>query len=969
MRRQRGLHAVATLALATTLLVTSTQTGLGVDPTPTPTPPPTPGQPIGPRGLTPLSPTQGFPIVLPHDGTVLLQVLSSSTAATAAEVGLHLPTRMVLIPNAIASIGQVATVGTFSTNTQLTFYFLLNQIGQEYLSTSDHAKIVVDGPDAWNIGWEDSNDFDYNDVVVRVCFQTPGVVGCPRFPGATFGNGGYGHGPPTTAFRKDPVNTATGNYTSSALDFRLPGRGLAISFTRTYNSLSADVGTLGIGWTYSYAAHLILNGDGSATFVAEDGMQLRFGSDGSGGFLRPPGTYDRLTAAPPGFELLRHDQVTYAFDASGTLTSLTDRNGNEVSLGYTAGRLSSITDSVGRVVSLGYDAQNRLETVSFPPARSVTYGYDPAGRLASVIDARGGTTTYAYDAADRLESITDQSQHRVVLNTYGTDGRVIEQVDARGFHTTFAWDPATEKSTMSDARQGEWVDDYAGGVLVSRTDPLGNVTKYGFTADLFGSFYVDARGYKVETVPDDAGNVLIRTYYHPLFATESATYNSMNNMLTSTDRRGKTTTFTYDAAGNLKTTTGPAPTSPLTTYNYDPTGTGLLFSVIDPRGKTTTYGYDADANRNRITSSLGNTTSMTYDPAGRLETVVEPRGNASGANPADYTTTFTYDPADNPRTTTTPLGHVTTIDYDPAGNRSALTDANTHGTAFEYDEGNHLTAVVDADGKRTEYAYDAVGNLTSRTDANDHVTIYEYDLAKRMTSQTQPLSRVWTYSYDANGNRTKIVDPIASATPTSTDYQVAYTYDEWNRLTRATFFGNGQADYTFDENSNRKTLTDAAGVSTYTYDELNRLKTYRRGTRGLDYLFDAGGNITRRTYTDGTVVDLTYDDDGRLATMSTAGLTTTYGYDPSANLLTTTLPAANGYVETRTYDRSGRLTEVKNQKGANVLSRSTYILDPVGNRMSNLNRTGSDGGSISWRMESWQNTNPPARSSGDIHPS
>ena len=36
-----------------------------------------------------------------------------------------------------------------------------------------------------------------------------------------------------------------------------------------------------------------------------------------------------------------------------------------------------------------------------------------------------------------------------------------------------------------------------------------------------------------------------------------------------------------------------------------------------------------------------------------------------------------------------------------------------------------------------------------------------------------------------------------------------------------------------------------------------------------------------------------------------------------------------------------------------------------------LNRTGSDGGSISWRMESWQNTtqSEPSRSSGGIHPS
>lgn len=45
----------------------------------------------------------------------------------------------------------------------------------------------------------------------------------------------------------------------------------------------------------------------------------------------------------------------------------------------------------------------------------------------------------------------------------------------------------------------------------------------------------------------------------------------------------------------------------------------------------------------------------------------------------------------------------------------------------------------------------------------------------------------------------------------------------------------------------------------------------------------------------------------------------------------TTLPASNGYQETRTYDNSGRLSELLNTKGASTLSRSTLTLDKVGN--------------------------------------
>jgi NTE family protein len=58
---------------------------------------------------------------------------------------------------------------------------------------------------------------------------------------------------------------------------------------------------------------------------------------------------------------------------------------------------------------------------------------------------------------------------------------------------------------------------------------------------------------------------------------------------------------------------------------------------------------------------------------------------------------------------------------------------------------------------------------------------------------------------------------------------------------------------------------------------------------------------------------------------------TTYAYDPASDLTQTTLPAGNGYLETRSYDAAGRLTEVKNAKGASVLSDYVSTLDPVGN--------------------------------------
>ena len=885
-----------------------------------------------PGGHGPQSLLAGAPIVLPHDGTVVVQITRTLTAGSTNDLSLAQPTSQFLSGDISHNTVNV-TVGTYTAGTNLVFSLHSSFTGQDYLSTGDHARVSQDGSERWAVDWEDWVDFDFKDATMAVCYQTA-VAGCPLAASQTFGLGG-GNGAYPQATQAEPVNTASGNYTSQATDASLPGRGLGFAFKRTYNSLNTEVGVLGIGWVHSYSARIIANPDGSATFVQEDGSRSTYATDGGGGYVRPPGSYGTLTpVSGGGFDLTKKNQVRLRFDSGGKLTSQTDRNNNVVLLGYTGSQLSTITDTVGRVITLGYDPQGRLTSLAFPPGRSVIYQYDGSGRLWKVTDPENGVTTFTYDTQNRLATITDANNHQVVANTYGPDGRVSEQVDARGFHTTYSWDPVTQVSTMTDARTGQWIDRYNSGVLVSQSDPLGNTVQYGFDGTLALAAVTDANNHTVRTSADTFGNVTLKIFPSPSNYQESWTFNSRNDPLTHVDRRGKTTTYTYDAAGNLKTVTGSAPVSPVTTYNYDPAGTGLLFSVVDPRSKTTTFAYDPQANLNRVTTPLGNVTTWTFDAAGRTQTMVDPRGNVVGGNPSQYTTTYVFDGLDRLRSTTTPLGHVFAIGYDPVGNRISVTDANNHATAFGYDNANHLTLVTDAATKQTAYTYDQVGNLSTRTDANNHITSYSYDLAGRLLSETRPSSRVTTYSYSPTGKITKVVDPIAAATPDPSDAQVVLGYDELDRLITANYGAGGTITTGYDANDNRTSVAISTGTSTYGYDNLNRLTSYRFGSRGLDYLYDPAGNVTRRTYTDGTVVDYTYDNDARLATVVNAGATTTYGYDVAGNLTTTTLPAANGYVETRNYDRSGRLTEVTNQKGAAVLSRSTYTLDPVGNRLT-----------------------------------
>jgi RHS repeat-associated protein len=283
---------------------------------------------------------------------------------------------------------------------------------------------------------------------------------------------------------------------------------------------------------------------------------------------------------------------------------------------------------------------------------------------------------------------------------------------------------------------------------------------------------------------------------------------------------------------------------------------------------------------------------------------------------------------------------VTTNAYDPVGNLQSVRDGNNHATSYTYDGAGRIRTVTGPDLGVTTYAYDDAGNLLTRTDDNGHTTTFGYDDAGRLTTETTPDPdgpgpqgpAVTSYTHDPNGNRLTLTDPNGNASPASGDGRTTYGYDRANRQTSIDHSDTTpDVSFTYDAVGNRLTMVDGSGTETRTYDGLGRLSTVTRGSNTLSYAYDAASNVTRRTYPGNTIVNYTYDGLSRLATVASGSQTTTYAYDIASNLTQATLPSGNGYVETRAYDRGGRLTEVKNQRGATVLSHFVSTLDPVGN--------------------------------------
>src|ERR1051325_9760159 len=62
----------------------------------------------------------------------------------------------------------------------------------------------------------------------------------------------------------EPISTGTGNYFYQHTDIVMPGRGLPMTFARTYNAQDTYSGPLGAYWTHTYNALLAINSLGAA---------------------------------------------------------------------------------------------------------------------------------------------------------------------------------------------------------------------------------------------------------------------------------------------------------------------------------------------------------------------------------------------------------------------------------------------------------------------------------------------------------------------------------------------------------------------------------------------------------------------------------------------------------------------------------------------------------------------------------
>lgn len=771
--------------------------------------------------------------------------------------------------------------------------------------------------------------------------------------------------PPVTCATSWGVNCATGNYTRTFRELSIPGRGVPLDFSLTYNSQSdpADTSTaLQFGWVHSYGMRLVTNGDGSATVFQENGSAAPFLSNGTGGFTTPGQVRATLTHNADGtYSFFRRtDLITFLFNSAGWLLSETDRNGYATTLSY-------VTDPT-------YGQQ--LHTVTDPEGRSFTLTYEPAGtngagEVQSVADSTGRTVSFGYGSSAPSTALTD------ITDVNGGDTHIGYTVEPSFVvHVTGITDPNGAALTQqfdcggacatSGGRTFKYSYTSAGTTI---TDPDGNVTLtqssgnnelavltrgYGTPQAATWSYAYDPSTMGVTSVKDPDSHTTTNTYDangNLLTHTDARgrqttyTYNAFDEVLTETDPLRVTTTYTYDAHGNLTSSsrplTGTSQTA-TTTYAYDPARPGDLIQVTDPDGRNWKYAYDSNGDRVQTVDPLGNTATAGYDPLGRVTSSVSPNGNVAGANPTQHTSAYTYDPFGDLTTVADPLGHKTSYTYDGDRNLTSLTDPDGNLTHYGYDSHNELTTVTRADGSIERSGYDATGNLTSQTDGLGNATTYTYDPLNRRSKVTDPLQVATNYGYDGAGNLTTVTDPQGHTT--------TYGYDAANELDSVTYSDGATPNVSaisYDADGERTAMTDGTGTSTWTYDSLHRLTGYTNGSGAAvayDYRTAAGGydlldQVGHITYPNGAgTVTRSYDAAGQLGSITDwNGTSVTFGYDADGNVKSSNFPGA--VVDSRTYNRADQIGTITSQGSGGTALAATYAQDANGQITSDTSAT------------------------------
>ena len=560
-------------------------------------------------------------------------------------------------------------------------------------------------------------------------------------------------------------------------------------------------------------------------------------------------------------------------------------------------------------------------------SHTTTYTYDTLDNLTVVTDTLGNATTMTYDGLGRKVGMTDPDMGQWHY-TYDALGNLLTQVDARTQATNYYY------TARNELRGKTYSTASTPSTYTRAADPgAGNYTiEYAYDESGHGkgegrrTSMEDASGSTAWTY-DDRGRVTEEVkVIDTVTYTTTMTYNSLDQVVTTTYPDGEVVTHTYNAASQPVSVT-----SSVDTYISDVVynAPGQLDAVTAGNNVETLYRYNGASQRLvglQVDDELSY--SYAYDPVGNVLRMDEQQAVA-------YTETFDTKDA----SAWTYNSYQTVVDTDADG--SVLKNAGT-GTNFSANYYRGSYNLTDGESLQVRFK-------TDHSDSDAHLSIESDDGTYRRFGVRANSGKLfaqyndgggWTYPQDlitdfragewyviritlgttgftveayqendatnygsytrsmATGKNWRFRHWVYRGNSYLDDYMEwsegtqwgAFEYDALDRLTSAEVTGAGAGtysrSYTYDAIGN---LTEKSDVGVYTYTETMSVSGCTTGTPttkphavdgagGWTYAYDCNGNMTDRD-ADGGADTLTYNAENKLATAWVGSEVITYTYD------------------------------------------------------------------------------------------
>ena len=740
--------------------------------------------------------------------------------------------------------------------------------------------------------------------------------------------------PDYTLYRKgweigDGVHIATGNYSKSFTDLSIASPGVKSDFVRTYNSMSNEEGSFGIGWDFNIdVSKIVIPAQGYYQVVLPDGSNTTFKDNGNGGF-ECLNAHSEMTKSGNTYTITNAAQSQYHFNSDGELDWVKDANGNKLTISSKSNDQRIVTDSTGRTYKIYYNGNSehsRITKIEDTSAdRIVTYEYNGDFQLVSATSVSGGTEKYEYDGNGRLCKITNCYNEMTDQIVYNDNGSVNWLTNSAGLKQEYTYDKAFKQTGLKE---------YDGDKLVKT-----------FTYN-----YDEKYAVKTNKVETDGQTYEVDKITYNMIDDE----NKYDEMSESVDIMGNTTKYERDGNGNVTKQINPDGTFTLARYNDK----NMPLVQVDESNNVVISEYDeSGVNVIKKYQSL-HTVSNAAD-------LVKSSFNLSSLDYTDYAmTVYTYYPAGETgeiagliRTITDAEGHITEYTYGTSGNakglpiKKVIKDGNTVVNSVEYEYNSQLQVSKEktsVDISRNiyavkEYEYDKFNNVTKvknfGTGSTAAVTISEYDKLSRKTAeytpnfsadkshgtlttyypsgavktQTDALGNVTSFTYDAYGNVTE---------KTNADGTINITEYDGLQREKATYFK-------FKADAEKQILTSTE----YKFEsgKLRTIKTtYITAEKQVvtETLADFRGNTVQEK-TNGEIKRTSvYYANGQLKSQTDAlGNTTKYEYNYLNKLTKTIAPFDERNAETvNEYDKNGNVIKVIQNidDGKKSITRNQY---------------------------------------------